>query len=133
MAYSQDSYSTVWVGGLLSTLRTAELRRVFSRCGDVTRCKIWRSIHSGVGGYAFIDFTDEEGAERAVEELDGAEMHGKVITVHREHDTRPECTKPRILVSKVPVKPLNTVQETVLKISRMNCVCVSHQLFMEAR
>ena len=81
MAYRQDrpfvadrpTKFTVWVGNL-PNVQEKDLRQVFSRCGEVIGCSIPRR-------YGFVDFADEEGARRAIRELNGSEIRGKEITV----------------------------------------------------
>ena len=73
MAYHNSANCTVWVGGLSRKTQESDLHRVFSSCGDVTKCTIKR--------FAFVEFADEEGAERALEELDNVEIHGATIMV----------------------------------------------------
>ena len=92
---------SVWVGGLSSEVQERDLRRVFERCGRVMGCKIRPGTITKINsfgeaellGWAFVDFKDEEGAKRALRELNGAEIQGNCIDVRpRTADKKPTYT-----------------------------------------
>lgn len=81
----------VFVGNLNPQTSRGEIERLFSRIGTV------RSIYlpldrqaSRPRGFAFVDLVDTEAAERALRELDGAQLGGRRLRLSRAVERRPD-------------------------------------------
>lgn len=79
----------IFVGSLPFKLEESELREVFEEYGEVTSVKIITDKFSGRSrGFAFVEMPDDEQAQKAIEELDGAEVDGRTIVVNKSEDKR---------------------------------------------
>jgi RNA recognition motif-containing protein len=72
----------LFVGGFPLDITEMELVMMISPHGDVSTIKIVRDKKTGTcKGYAFLEMNDREGAERAVEALDGSAIGDRVLSV----------------------------------------------------
>jgi len=79
--------------GFPKEMDEAELHTFFSDFGDVSAVKIITEQETGLSkGYAFVDFLDAVGANLAIKELDGSELHGRTLSV-RLADKQPRVRK----------------------------------------
>ena len=80
----------IFVGSLPFNLQEAELQGVFEEYGEVSSCKIITDKFSGRSkGFGFIEMSDDEGAKKAIEELNGAEIGGRAIVVNEAEEKKP--------------------------------------------
>ncbi|MEI4872599.1 hypothetical protein Q8G47_28130, partial [Klebsiella pneumoniae] len=56
------------------------LEELFGTCGDISRVSIPKDYEGGVKGIAYMDFTDSDGFNKALE-LDGSKLGGSYLTV----------------------------------------------------
>ena len=74
----------IYVGNLNYGLQEDELRQVFSEFGEVESVKIIKDRSTGrTKGFGFVEMTDENDANNAIEELNGAEVMGRSIRVSK--------------------------------------------------
>jgi RNA recognition motif-containing protein len=72
----------LFVGGFPLDITEMELVMLISPHGDVSTIKIVRDKKTGnCKGYAFVEMADKDGAERAVEALDGTSIGDRVLSV----------------------------------------------------
>ncbi|MBD1384604.1 RNA-binding protein [Mucilaginibacter rigui] len=103
----------LFVGGFPLEIDELELAKLFGPYGDITTIKIVRDKKTRIcKGYAFIEMNDRKGAEAAAEALDGADMHGKQLTVKINEEPAPNpshapkaSTSQRQLVYQKVFKP----------------------------
>ncbi|MFZ1864735.1 MAG: RNA-binding protein [Polyangiales bacterium] len=77
----------LFVGGLSWNTTSEALEQAFSAYGDVIEAKVVTDRESGRSrGFGFVTFQDDEGATRAIEELDGSALDGRTIRVDRAND-----------------------------------------------
>ncbi|XP_015916614.1 RNA-binding protein Rsf1 [Parasteatoda tepidariorum] len=69
------SPACVYVGGLSDDVQKEDLEREFSKFGNLT--KVW--VARNPPGFAFIDFEDDEDANEAIKEMNGATINGSEI------------------------------------------------------
>jgi RNA recognition motif-containing protein len=80
----------IFVGSLPFSLQEAELQGVFEEYGEVTSCKIITDRFSGRSkGFGFVEMPDSEAAQRAIEELNGAQVGGRSIVVNEAEEKKP--------------------------------------------
>ena len=73
-------------------LRNEDLQRAFEEYGEVSSAKVIMDKFTGRSrGFGFVEMPDDESANKAIEELNGAEFDGKVISVA---EARPRTDKP---------------------------------------
>lgn len=79
----------VFVGGLSWNTTDESLRAAFEVCGPVTDAKVITDRDTGRSrGFGFVTFTSSEDAQRAISELDGNEVDGRVVRVNEAEDKR---------------------------------------------
>ncbi|KAI9204033.1 uncharacterized protein BJ171DRAFT_475372 [Polychytrium aggregatum] len=70
-----NAVGKLYVGGLSDQTHSRELEELFAKYGKVTLCQV------KPGGFAFIEFEDQRGADEAVATLDGYIFNGNRISV----------------------------------------------------
>ncbi|HUN58014.1 MAG TPA: RNA-binding protein [Candidatus Binataceae bacterium] len=72
----------LYAGNLNFDLDDDSLRELFARFGGVERAEVMKDRWTGLSrGFAFVDMMTAEDAEAAINELDGAEVMGRVLKV----------------------------------------------------
>jgi RNA recognition motif-containing protein len=74
----------IFVGSLPFTIKETELKDMFEEYGEVVSAKIITDKLSGRSkGFGFIDMTNDEEAQNAINSLNGAEVGGRKIVVNK--------------------------------------------------
>lgn len=72
----------IFVGGLAWAATDEDLKEAFSACGEVISANVVRYPDTGRSkGFAFIEFSSVEEAQKAKDELDGKEIAGRAIKI----------------------------------------------------
>ena len=72
----------IYVGNLSYKVRENDLREVMEDYGTVDSVKIVKDRDTGRSkGFAFIEMAEDADAQRAIEELNGAEYEGRTMVV----------------------------------------------------
>lgn len=83
----------LYVGNLSYGLTSDELQNAFAQCGSVVSAKIIMDQATGRSkGFAFVEMADEDGAQKAIEQLDGKELGGRALRVS---EAKPQESRPR--------------------------------------
>ena len=73
----------IYVGNLDFKVSESDLEEAFGEFGTVSSCKIITDKFSGRSkGFGFITMDDEDGATKAIEELNGTTMKSREIVVN---------------------------------------------------
>ena len=79
----------IFVGSLPFKLEESQLREYFEEYGDVTSVKIIIDKLSGRSkGFGFVEMPDDEQAQQAIKELNGAEINGRSIVVNQAEERK---------------------------------------------
>lgn len=84
MSFVQDWVSNVkvYISGLPWRIRNNDLREIFSEFGEVVYAKVILNKETGKSrGIGFVEFKDEESAQKAINEANGADLDGRTIKV----------------------------------------------------
>lgn len=74
----------IFVGSLPFSLKETELKEFFEEYGQVSSVKIITDKFSGRSkGFGFVEMTDDDAAQKAIDELNGAEVSGRKIVVNK--------------------------------------------------
>lgn len=74
--------SKLYVGNLSYSNSEQDLNQLFSECGVVESVKIITDRDTGRSkGFAFVEMSDQEGANKAVSTLDGKDHDGRTMKV----------------------------------------------------
>jgi RNA recognition motif-containing protein len=80
--------SKIYVGGLPYATSDAQLQEVFSAHGSVESARVITDKFSGRSrGFAFVDMSSEEEAQKAIQALNRTELDGQTLTVN---EARPQ-------------------------------------------
>tara|TARA_Y100001970_G_scaffold292678_1_gene435150 strand:+ start:82163 stop:83467 length:1305 start_codon:yes stop_codon:yes gene_type:complete len=64
-----------------------ELRELFSKYGEITECSIAKDKESGKSrGFAFVKFSSRKAGQKAINELNGSEVHGRKINIQESNE-----------------------------------------------
>ena len=72
----------IYVSNLSFNVTDEDLRDYFAEYGEVSSAKVIMDKFSGKSrGFAFVEMSDDEAANKAIQELDGASVDGRTIGV----------------------------------------------------
>ncbi len=72
----------IYVGNLSYQASEEELRNTFSEFGEVASVKIIKDKFSGESrGFGFVEMAKREDAEKAIAQLDGKDLKGRILRV----------------------------------------------------
>ena len=83
----------IFIAGLSFKINDADLASLFEEYGTITSAKVITDRHSGRSkGYGFVEIADNEAAEKAIAELNGAEYDGRTLSVSeaKPREERPQ-------------------------------------------
>jgi RNA recognition motif-containing protein len=88
---SRVSFVTnIYVGNLAFTAGDDDLRSAFEQFGEVTSVNIIMDRETGRSrGFAFVEMADGENAKEAIENLNGASIAGRNVTVNEARPKAP--------------------------------------------
>jgi len=73
----------LYVGNLPYTTGESELQELFARAGTVETVKVMRDMATGrARGFAFVEMSTDEEAQRAITELNDFQLGGRGLTVN---------------------------------------------------
>lgn len=73
----------IYISNLSYGVDDADLNALFAEYGEVTSAKVIMDRETGGSrGFGFVEIADEAMGQKAIDELNGAEYDGKVITVN---------------------------------------------------
>ena len=80
----------IFVGNLSYETTQNDLHAAFAAYGSVERVDLIRDRDTGQPrGFAFVEMTDQQGAQAAIAQLNGAELRGRAMNVN---EARPKPT-----------------------------------------
>jgi RNA recognition motif-containing protein len=82
----------IYVSNLSFNVESEDLRDFFSEYGEVTSAKVITDKFTNKSrGFGFVEMSDDEAANKAIAELDGATVEGRAIrvTVAKPKEERP--------------------------------------------
>ncbi|NDV47785.1 RNA-binding protein [Paludibacter sp. 221] len=73
----------IYISGLSYGVKDADLNNLFAEYGEVTSAKVINDRETGRSrGFGFVEMTNDAEGQKAIDELNGAEFDGKVISVN---------------------------------------------------
>lgn len=80
----------LFVGGLNWKTTDEGLRQAFEQFGEITEAKVITDRETGRSrGFGFVTFVDDQAAESAKNEMDGAQLEGRTIKVNEAEQKPP--------------------------------------------
>lgn len=85
----------IFVGSLPYKVEEADLKELFEAYGEVTSVKIITDRETGRSkGFGFIEMSDDQFAQKAIDGLNGTEISGRTIAVSQAEERKPSDRKP---------------------------------------
>jgi RNA recognition motif-containing protein len=76
--------SNLYVGNLNYDTTEDTLRALFAECGEVESVRVITDRYTGRSrGFAFVEMTTDEGAEKAISEVNGKSVDGRQLRVDK--------------------------------------------------
>jgi cold-inducible RNA-binding protein len=80
----------LYVGNLPFEVGEAELQELFARAGSVESVSVVRDQATGrPRGFAFVEMSSDEGAQKAIRELNASQVGGRSLTVNEARPKAP--------------------------------------------
>ncbi len=80
----------LYVGNLLYEISDEDLKEYFSQSGTVVSASVIRYHDSGRSkGFGFVEMETEEGAQKAIDTLNGQDLKGRKLIVSEARPPRP--------------------------------------------
>lgn len=80
--FARNPVYRIFVGNMGSQITEDELRVIVERFGNVKNVYLVKVEATGqTRGFAFVEMTDKEAADRAIAALNGAEINGRCLKV----------------------------------------------------
>lgn len=77
----------IYVGNLSYKVNETDLKEIFEEYGDVSSVKIITDKYSGRSkGFGFIEMPNDDAANKAIEELNEAELDGRNMRVNQARE-----------------------------------------------
>jgi RNA recognition motif-containing protein len=84
----------IYVGGIPFQATEEELKELFAAVAEVESVKIIQDLQTGRSrGFGFIEMVSDEGAAKAIADLNGSSLMGKTIVVNEARPQRPREKK----------------------------------------
>jgi|SRR5450432_3546264 len=72
----------IYVSNLSFNVQDEDLKEFFAEYGEVTSAKVILDKFTNKSrGFGFVEMSNDEAAKKAIQELDGAQVEGRAITV----------------------------------------------------
>ena len=82
----------IFVGSLPYKVEEADLKELFEAYGEVSSVKIITDRETGRSkGFGFIEMTDDESAQKAIDGLNGTDIGGRTIAVSQAEERKPSA------------------------------------------
>ena len=79
----------IFVGSLPFRVEESELKEFFEEYGGVSSVKIITDRETGRSkGFGFVEMPDDEAAQKAISEGNGAELYGRTIVVNQAEEKK---------------------------------------------
>lgn len=75
----------VWIGDLHPDVSEKQLKQLFSGFGSIISCYIMKDKHGRQKHFAYVNFTNQQSAEKAAKKLAGYILNGKPIITKGPH------------------------------------------------
>lgn len=73
----------IFISNLSYRIDDNDLRSIFAEYGEISSARVMTDRETGRSrGFGFVEMSDEEAAKKAIEELNQAELDGRVINVN---------------------------------------------------
>jgi RNA recognition motif-containing protein len=77
----------IYIGNLHYNVNEDELKEIFNEYGEVLSVKIIIDKYTGRSkGFGFIEMLNEEEADKAIENINGTEIRGRMVKVNQARD-----------------------------------------------
>jgi RNA recognition motif-containing protein len=81
----------LYVGNLPFEIGEGELQELFARAGAVESVSVMRDQFTGrARGFAFVEMSSDEDAQKAIDQLHGSQVGGRTLTVN---EARPKTAR----------------------------------------
>jgi len=80
----------LYVGNLPFKVDETELQQMFAQCGNVESVTVMRDQATGrPRGFAFVEMSSDEEAQKAIDTFNGSELGGRSLTVNEARPKAP--------------------------------------------
>ncbi|KAL2934860.1 Polyadenylate-binding protein 7 [Bienertia sinuspersici] len=106
----RNGAGNVYVKNISESINSAKLQEIFAKFGNISSCKVVTSEDGKSMGYGYVQFTSDDSANAAIENLNGTSIDGKQIYVSKfvRKTERALSSNPDIKYTNLYFKNLDT-------------------------
>ena len=105
----------LYVGNLPYTTGESELQELFSRAGNVESVRVMRDAATGrARGFAFVEMSTDEEAQKAATEFNQFQMGGRSLTVNEARPETGRWVRRRQRIRRKPGRRRRTPRTTLV-------------------
>jgi polyadenylate-binding protein len=106
----RQNFTNVYVKNIDADVTDEEFTALFEKFGEITSSSLARDEEGKVRGFGFVNYEDHEAANRASDELNDTEFHGKTLYVGRAQKKHERAEELRKQYAHAKAEKLNKYQ-----------------------
>lgn len=120
MGDKMKRFNNVYVKNFADELNDEKLREMFSQYGKIISAKVMVSEDGKSRGFGFVSFEEPEGAEKAVGNINGTELGGRVIYCGRAQKRAERQAELKERFEKIKMERINRYQGVNLYVKNLD-------------
>lgn len=120
MGDKMKRFNNVYVKNFADELNDEKLRELFSQYGKIISAKVMVSDEGKSRGFGFVSFEEPEGAEKAVETINGTEVGGRPIYCGRAQKRAERQAELKERFEKIKMERINRYQGVNLYVKNLD-------------
>eukprot|EP00745_Piridium_sociabile_P021864 TRINITY_DN33781_c0_g1_i7.p1 TRINITY_DN33781_c0_g1~~TRINITY_DN33781_c0_g1_i7.p1 ORF type:complete len:322 (-),score=59.29 TRINITY_DN33781_c0_g1_i7:768-1733(-) len=120
MGDKMKRFNNVYVKNFADELNDDKLREMFAKFGKIISAKVMISEDGKSRGFGFVSFEEPEGAEKAVETINGSDIGGRVIYCGRAQKRAERQAELKERFEKVNMERINRYQGVNLYVKNLD-------------
>ncbi|KAL3888364.1 hypothetical protein ACJMK2_000732 [Sinanodonta woodiana] len=124
-------FNNVYVRNLSEDVDDDGLREMFESYGKIISAKVMTTVDGKKRGFGFVSFEETESAERAVEEMNGKELRGKLLFAGRAQMKAERQAELKEKFERIKMERINRYQGVNLYVKNLDDVIDDERLRKE--
>jgi len=131
MGDKHRKYNNVYIKNFSEEVEDEKLREMFEPYGKIISAKVMCDVNGQSRGFGFVSFEEPEAAEKAVEQLNGFEVSGKILYCGRAQKKAERQAELKEKFEKIRMERINRYQGVNLYVKNLDDVVDDERLRKE--